>query len=133
MGGMHLERLPHLSTFYIFRQEDDTFRSNRPKGPKPKIPVAGDELLSDIFAAWRKYTKLLDEVSFEQDTVWTRGKIPEGRKFPHESIDTDDSNDRKQGWAWSAWRMSERHDLKVISDGDRRDAEKDREVDSWLA
>ncbi|KAJ8086352.1 hypothetical protein PM082_005175 [Marasmius tenuissimus] len=131
MGGVHLERLPYLSTFYLFRQEDDTFRQNRPKVPKPKVPVAGDELLSDIFAGWKKYTKSLDEVSFEQSIVWTRGKVTEGRKFPDENAETDGSDVQKQGWAWSTWRMSERHD--EVTSEDNRDAEKDREVDLWLA
>ncbi|KAK1228896.1 hypothetical protein PQX77_008054 [Marasmius sp. AFHP31] len=88
MGGVHLERLPCLSTFYLFRQEDCTFLQSRPRVPKPKVPMAGDELLSDIFAAWKRYTKLLDEVSFEQNIVWTRGKVWEGRKFPDENTES---------------------------------------------
>ncbi|KAL0575258.1 hypothetical protein V5O48_006723 [Marasmius crinis-equi] len=131
MGGVHLEQFPELATFYLYRQQDHTYLQSRPKQTKGSVPRAGTELLSDVFAAWKRYTPSLDEVSFDQDTVWTRGRVAEGRKVYDEDLMTNELEYDRKGWDWSGWRMSERHDR--ITGEEKRDAEKDREVDLWLA
>ncbi|KAK1228927.1 hypothetical protein PQX77_008020 [Marasmius sp. AFHP31] len=154
MGGLYLKKLPQLSTFYLYKvdnvEKEEYHYSGlrlRVVSPQPQsnreqteglVPKAGEPLLGEVFATWKNVAPLLDEVSFDPRIVWMRRKVAEGRKVYDEDFATNDLDYRRQGSAWSEWRMHKmlrKGNLYVSLDKlalDRAIAE-DREVDLWLA
>ncbi|KAG7093206.1 hypothetical protein E1B28_006893 [Marasmius oreades] len=136
MGGVHLHRLPALKIFYLYKHQDEQPSLDASSGPQ-ESPMPDEVQLSttqiesalDVLAAWSRWVAFLDEVSFDQDSVWTRGKI-------YQSVPWDNCNSGngywtrppKPAWRWSEWRVSKRSNRP----GDDL-MEGSREVDRFLA
>ncbi|KAG7093198.1 hypothetical protein E1B28_006888 [Marasmius oreades] len=128
MGDLHLRHLPALTTFYLYQRGDEepslTSTDPSPRSTPDDVQLSTTEVESalHVLTAWSRRVIALNEVSFDQDSVWTRGKV-------FQSIPWNEECPMPQPrWKWSEWRVSKRCNRP----GDDL-VEGNREVDRFLA